>query len=127
MIVTRYVCHYHYKRTKSNWALIRDKWAIFPSWVDYWVVKGGLIDREEWVFRSKYTPLINETFYKAGLIEEEYDGTEQVELLDKELPGPEFGDLELDLRLAVYKGTRRTFHMECQSTSDGTILLRMTP
>ncbi|MDO4805368.1 MAG: hypothetical protein Q4A32_11175 [Lachnospiraceae bacterium] len=69
--------------------------------------------------------LINEMFYKPGLIDEEYDGTERVELLDKELPDLEFGNLELDLRLAVYKSTRRTFHLECQSTSDGTVILKM--
>ena len=69
--------------------------------------------------------LINEMFYKTGLIEEKYDGTERVELLDKELPDLEFGDLELDLRVAVHKSIRRTFHMECQSTADGTVILRM--
>lgn len=69
--------------------------------------------------------LINEMFYKPGLIEEKYDGTEHVELLDKELPNIEFGDLEMDLRLAVEKSIRRTFHMECQSTPDGTVILRM--
>lgn len=69
--------------------------------------------------------LINEMFYNTGLIDEEYDGTEQIELLDKELPSLEFGDLELDQRLTVYKSTKRTFHMECQSTPDGTVILRM--
>lgn len=69
--------------------------------------------------------LINEMFYKTRLIDEAYDGTERIELLDKELPDLELGDLEMDLRLAVYKSTRRTFHMECQSTSDGTVILRM--
>ena len=64
-------------------------------------------------------------FYKTGLINERYDGTERVELLDKELPDLEFGNLELDLRLAVYKHERRVFHLECQSTSDGTVILRM--
>ena len=69
--------------------------------------------------------LINEMFYKSGLIEEEYDGTERVELLDKELPSLELGGLELDMRLAVYKSIRRIFHLECQSTPDGTVILRM--
>ena len=69
--------------------------------------------------------LIDEMFYKTGLIDEGYDGTERVELLDKELPNLALGDLELDMRLAVYKSTRRTFHMECQSTPDGTVILRM--
>ena len=69
--------------------------------------------------------LIDEMFYKTGLIEERYDGTERVELLDKELPDLGLIGLELDLRLAVYKRTKRTFHMECQSTPDGTVILRM--
>lgn len=69
--------------------------------------------------------LINEMFYKTGLIDEEYDGTEKLELLDKEIPSLDLGELEMDLRLAVFKGARRTFHMECQSTPDGTIILRM--
>ena len=69
--------------------------------------------------------LINEMFYKSGLIEEEYDGTERVELLDKELPSLELGGLELDMRLAVYKSIRRIFHLECQSTPDGSVILRM--
>ncbi|MBQ1492328.1 MAG: hypothetical protein IIZ39_10250 [Blautia sp.] len=69
--------------------------------------------------------LIDEMFYKTGLIDEGYDGTERVELLDKELPNLALGDLEMDMRLAVYKSTRRTFHMECQSTPDGTVILRM--
>ena len=69
--------------------------------------------------------LINEMFHKTGLIEEEYDGTERVELLDRELPNLESGGLALDLRLAIYKSIRRTFHMECQSTADGTVILRM--
>ena len=45
--------------------------------------------------------LINEMFFKTGLIDEAYDGSERVELLDKELPSLDFGDLELDQRLAV--------------------------
>ena len=69
--------------------------------------------------------LINEMFHKTGLIDEKYDGTERVELLDKELPSLEFGELELDQRLAVYKKSRRVFHLECQSTADGTVILRM--
>ena len=69
--------------------------------------------------------LINEMFYRSGLTEEEYDGTERVELLDKELPDLALGGLELDMRLAVYKRTKRTFHLECQSTPDGTVILRM--
>ena len=69
--------------------------------------------------------LINEMFFKAGLIDEVYDGTERVELLDKELPDIELNGLELDLRLAVYKKNRRIFHLECQSTPDGTVILRM--
>ena len=69
--------------------------------------------------------LINEMFFRTGLMEEEYDGSEEITLLDRELPSPEFGDLEMDLRLAVRKGTRRTYHMECQSTADGTVILRM--
>ena len=69
--------------------------------------------------------LINEMFYKAGLTDEEYDGTERIELLDKELPSLGFGGLELDQRLAVYKKTKRIFHLECQSTADGTVILRM--
>ena len=69
--------------------------------------------------------LINEMFYRTGLINEKYDGTEKVELLDKELSNLGFEDLELDMRIAVYKSVRRTFHMECQSTADGTVILRM--
>ena len=69
--------------------------------------------------------LINEMFYKTGLIEEEYDGTERVELLDKELPNMVLGVLALDTRLAVYQSGRRVFHMECQSTTDGTLIFRM--
>ena len=69
--------------------------------------------------------LINEMFYKTNLIDEKYDGTERIELLDKEIPNLAFGPSEMDLRVAVYKSTRRTFHMECQSTSDGTMILRM--
>ena len=64
-------------------------------------------------------------FYKTGLIEEEYDGTERVELLDKELPNMVLGVLALDTRLAVYQSGRRVFHMECQSTTDGTLIFRM--
>ncbi|MCR4891160.1 MAG: hypothetical protein K5989_03110 [Lachnospiraceae bacterium] len=69
--------------------------------------------------------LINEMFYKTGLIDEEYDGTERFELLSQELPDLEFGDLELDQRISVYKTEKRTFHLECQSTADGTMILRM--
>jgi predicted transposase YdaD len=69
--------------------------------------------------------LINEMFYKTNLIDEKYDGTERIELLDKEIPNLAVGPSEMDLRVAVYKSTRRTFHMECQSTSDGTMILRM--
>ncbi len=70
--------------------------------------------------------LINEMFYKTGLSDEEYDGTEKIESLDRELPDPEFGNLELDMRLAVSsRRGKRTFHIECQSTADGTIILRM--
>ncbi|MCR4891584.1 MAG: hypothetical protein K5989_05330 [Lachnospiraceae bacterium] len=69
--------------------------------------------------------LINEMFYKTGLIDEEYDGTEKIELLSQELPDLEFGDLELDQRISVCKTEKRTFHLECQSTADGTMILRM--
>ena len=69
--------------------------------------------------------LINEMFFRTGLTDEEYDGSERVQLLDKELPSLEFGGLEMDLRIAVYKSTRKTFHLECQSTPDGTVILRM--
>nr|MCR4891628.1 hypothetical protein [Lachnospiraceae bacterium] len=69
--------------------------------------------------------LINEMFYKTGLIDEEYDGTERIELLNQKLLDLEFGDLELDQRISVYKTEKRTFHLECQSTSDGTMILRM--
>ena len=70
--------------------------------------------------------LINEMFFRTGLIDEQYDGSELVELLDKELPDLEKGIVYLmDLRLAVTKKQKRKFHMECQSTADGTIMLRM--
>ena len=69
--------------------------------------------------------LINEMFFKTGLIDEAYDGTERVELLDKELPDLDLVNREMDLRLAVCKTVRRTFHIECQSKPDGTIILRM--
>ena len=69
--------------------------------------------------------LINEMFFRTGLVDEEYDGTERIELLDKELPSLDSGILEMDLRVAVYKAERKTYHLECQSTPDGTVILRM--
>ena len=69
--------------------------------------------------------LINEMFFRTGLVEEEYDGTERIELLDKELPSLDSGILEMDPRVAVYKDSRKTYHLECQSTPDGTVILRM--
>ncbi|MBQ9009581.1 MAG: hypothetical protein IJ088_09655 [Clostridia bacterium] len=69
--------------------------------------------------------LINEMFFARGLTDELYDGTETVEFLDKELPDLENEILMMDMRLSVTKKKERKFHMECQSTADGTVLLRM--
>ena len=63
--------------------------------------------------------LINEMFFKTRLIDEEYDGTETVELLNRELPSIDEGNLAEDVRLKVTKQTTRVFHMECESTRGG--------
>ena len=69
--------------------------------------------------------LINALFYEKGLSEEEYTGEERIVLLDKELPGLEDGTLEMDLRIRVHGKTVQLYHLECQATQDGAILLRM--
>ena len=70
--------------------------------------------------------LINEMFYRSGLIQKEYDGTERVTLLNRELTDLEFGNLEEDLRLKVGKDDRGVFHLECESTAGDTrVMLRM--
>lgn len=69
--------------------------------------------------------LINELFYHAGLSDEEYDGTEKVILLDKELPSLVTRNYEEDVRVQVIGKTTRIYHLECQTTPDGTIILRM--
>ena len=70
-------------------------------------------------------PLINELFYQRHLIDEEYTGAERVQLLDTELPSMTSPDLAMDSRVVVYGKIRRVFHLECQSTADGSIVLRM--
>jgi hypothetical protein len=70
-------------------------------------------------------PLINELFYKPGYIKERYIGNETVTLLDKELPDIGGNGIEMDLLVAVSDVSRRTYHLECQSTSDNSMALRM--
>ena len=70
--------------------------------------------------------LINEMFFRNGLIQKEYDGTERVTLLNRELTDLEFGNLAEDLRLKVGMDDREVFHMECESTAGDTrVMLRM--
>ena len=70
--------------------------------------------------------LINEMFYRNGLIQKKYDGTERVTLLNRELTDLEFGNLVEDLRLKIGSGDRDVFHMECESTASGSrVMLRM--
>ena len=69
--------------------------------------------------------LINELFFRRGLSDEEYTGKEQVELLDKELPRLGSGSLEMDMRILVKGVTERKFHLECESTPDGRVIIRM--
>lgn len=70
--------------------------------------------------------LINEMFYKNGLIEKPYKGNEKIELLNRELTDLEFGNLEEDLRLKVGTNDHEIFHMECESSAGDTrIMLRM--
>jgi len=70
--------------------------------------------------------LINELFFKNGLIQSEYTGSERVKLLNRELTDLEFGNLEEDIRLVVEKDEQGIFHMECESTAGDTrVMLRM--
>ena len=70
--------------------------------------------------------LINEMFYRNGLIPKQFDGTERVTLLNREITDLEFGNLEEDLRLKVGTDDRGIFHMECESTAGDTrVMLRM--
>ena len=70
--------------------------------------------------------LINEMFYRNQLIPKEYDGTERVTLLNRELTDLEFGNLAEDIRLKVGTDDRDVFHLECESTAGGTrVMLRM--
>ena len=70
--------------------------------------------------------LINEMFYKNGLIEEHYSGRERVVFLDKELPSLHRNSSVMDQRFTVYTDTSaHTFHLECESGKNGTIILRM--
>ena len=70
-------------------------------------------------------PLINEMFFRSGLSDEEYTGREGITFLDKELPRPGSGSLEMDFRIEVSGKRKKRYHLECQSTPDGTIALRM--
>ena len=70
-------------------------------------------------------PLINEMFFRTGLSDEEYSGSEKLVLLDKELPSLDSPDREMDLRLKIFGQVEKTYHLECQSSPDGTIVLRL--
>ena len=70
-------------------------------------------------------PLINEMFFRTGLSDEEYTGSEKIVLLDKELPSLDSPGREMDLRLMIFGSIAKTYHLECQSGADGTIVLRL--
>ena len=59
--------------------------------------------------------LIDEMFYQNGVISKEYDGTEQVNLLNGELTDLEDGNLAEDIRLKV-ENEEHGIHMECESS-----------
>ncbi len=59
--------------------------------------------------------LIDEMFYQNGLISKEYDGTEQVNLLNGELTDLEDGNLAEDIRLKV-ENEEHGIHLECESS-----------
>lgn len=68
--------------------------------------------------------LINEMFYQRGLTSKEYDGTEQVRLLNGELTDLKDGNLEEDTRLDIEKGG--VFHFECESSpGNARVMLRV--
>ena len=70
--------------------------------------------------------LINEMFYRNGLIEKPYDGTERITLLNRELTDLGFGNREEDLRLKVETDQNGIFHLECESSPGSTkVMLRM--
>ena len=70
---------------------------------------------------------VNEMF--KGVLDEVYDGTEKVEHLKTEdiqnLPGKEQVTKYGDSRFKVFSEKERTFHIECQSSVDGTMALRI--
>ncbi|MBQ7488482.1 MAG: hypothetical protein IJT77_13405, partial [Clostridia bacterium] len=68
-------------------------------------------------------PLINELFFEKQFIEERFDGSEEIVLLDKELPGNESGKLEEDFRIQVTKYFQYCFHLECESSAGGTEII----
>ena len=70
-------------------------------------------------------PLINELFYDRKLLDERYVGNERVTFLDKEIPDVDTGQSVMDLRINVAGKTKRIFQIECQSTTDGKMVLRM--
>ena len=74
--------------------------------------------------------LINEMFRESGYLEEEYSGDEEVTLLANESYGRlETTDAEkriTDSRIRIFgKNGPRDFHLECQSTADQEILIRI--
>ena len=61
-----------------------------------------------------------------GGIEKEYDGTERITLLNREITDPEFGNQQEDLRLKIGMDDRSVFHLECESTAgDARVMLRV--
>ena len=69
--------------------------------------------------------LIDEMFYQNGVISKEYDGTEQVNLLNGELTDLEGGNLAEDIRLKV-ENEEHGIHMECESSpGDFRVMLRV--
>ena len=110
------------RRRTSDLSLVEEKQTSSTPYDD--VFRTMTVDCPKLVL-----PLINEMFAKTGCLTEQYRGDEVVVSLGNEhFTMQEGGEQEkriTDSLLEVRGKTTKKFHLECQSTEDGNIIVRM--